>query len=156
MINKPEITEDSKELGLYIDKDLIPYILDLKKNFTRYQIENILQLRSSYSVRIYELLKQYESIEERKINIKDLREYLGIEEEYERFYDFERSVLKVSKKEINKFTDIKINYEKIKKGRKIIAIKFTIQPVQDRNYLKYLEDNKEGILIAQGMFFCYT
>ena len=50
-----------------------------------YQLENILSLSSFYAIRIYELLKQYEKIGKRGINIKELRGYLGIKEgEYKR------------------------------------------------------------------------
>lgn len=143
LINKPEIVEDSKNLGLHIDKDLLPYIIDLKREFTRYEIENILKLNSNYSIRIYELLKQYQKIGARDIAVKDLREYLGIEkDEYSRFYDFERWTLKVAKEEINKNTDINIDYEKIKTGRKITSILFKIESKdQDKEiYIDYLNE----------------
>lgn len=132
LINKPRYEEGEYHLVVDLDKDLIPYIIDLKRNFTRYEIENILRLKSTYSVRLYELLKQYQSIGNRKINIDDLRDYLGIEkDEYDRFYDFERRVLKVAKKEIDKYTDLEVDYEKIKTGRKITGIKFTIDSKPD-------------------------
>ena len=142
LINKPHIIEDNKYLGLYIDKDLIPYIMDLKREFTRYQIENILMLKSGYSVRIYELLKQYQNIGKRSMSIDDLRTYLGVEEdEYLRFTNFESRVLKVAKLEINKHTDINIDYQKNKKGRTISSISFTIKSkCNDIEYIKYLNE----------------
>lgn len=144
LINKPRYTEGNKNLTVDLDRDLIPYIIDLKREFTRYQIENILRLNSSYAVRIYELLKQYEKIGEREINIKDLRNYLGIEkEEYTRFDNFEARVLLPAKKETNKYTDLIIDYEKIKTGRKITSILFKINPkiTTDAQYIKYLDEN---------------
>ena len=136
LINKPIITEDSKELEFYLDKDLLPYITNLKKNFTRYQVENILKLRSGYSIRVYELLKQYEKIGVRKVSVADLRGFLGIaDEEYTRFTNFETRVLKRATREINDLTDIKIGYEKIKKGRKIDSILFTIESKQKEDKL---------------------
>ena len=128
LINKPKITEDTYNLEVYIDKDLIPYIMDLKKNLTSYQIENILKLKSGHSVRIYELLKQYETIKKREIQVTTLKEYLGIGEgEYKRFTDFERWVLKVAEKEINKHTDLNVSYTKHKKGRSIDSIIFRME-----------------------------
>lgn len=140
LINKPRITDDTYELEVYIDKDLIPYITDLKKNLTSYQIENILRLKSSYSIRIYELLKQFEATGEREVSVQQLREFLGIaEEEYKRFYDFERWVLKAAKEEINKFTDILIDYEKIKVGRSIDSIKFSIKANPENDYSEHIK-----------------
>lgn len=141
LINKPRFVEGSNKLILDIDKDLIPYIIDLKREFTRYEIENILRLKSSYAVRVYELLKQYESIGKREINIKDLRDYLGIEkEEYTRFDNFEARVLTPAQEEINKHTDILIDYEKLKTGRRITSILFKIEPKDQQNkiYIEYL------------------
>ena len=46
----------------HFDPVLKPYLLQLKSNFTVFQLENILRLRSYFSVRLYELLKQYETI----------------------------------------------------------------------------------------------
>ena len=143
LINKPTIRKDSKELELYIDKDLIPYILDLKKHFTTYEISNILSLNSAYSIRIYELLKQKQYRGCRNIKVDKLREYLGIKQgEYNRFYDFERWILKVAKEEINEYTDLKIDYEKIKRGRKIDEINFNIESKDcDKEiYIKYLNE----------------
>ena len=39
LINKPRYTEDSNYLIVDLDKDLIPYVMDLKRRFTRYQID---------------------------------------------------------------------------------------------------------------------
>lgn len=55
----------------------MPYLLQLKERFTRYELKNILYFKNKYSIRIYELLKQYEKIGKREINIKELRGYLG-------------------------------------------------------------------------------
>lgn len=144
LVNKPKITKKSKTLKLYIDKDLIPYIINLKKEFTRYEIENILKLNSNYSIRLYELLKQYENIRTRKFKLNELKELLGLEnQEYSRIYDFEKWVLKVAKKEINNNTDIAIDYEKVKTGRIVTNILFKIEPKDQEKeiYIEYLNQN---------------
>lgn len=142
LVYRPKIVEDSKYLEIYIDKELVPYILDLKKEFTRYQIENILKLKSGHAIRIYELMKQYQPIGQRELKIDEIKDYLGIEkDEYKRFYDFEKWVLKTSKDEINGSTDILIDYEKNKKGKKIESITFKISHKfeEDQKYKELLE-----------------
>ncbi len=156
LINKPEITDESKELALHIDKDLIPYITDLRREFTRYEIENILRLSSNYSIRLYELLKQYQTISKREIKLEELKGYLGLEKnQYSRIYDFERWVLKVAKGEINEHTDLKIDYEKLKTGRRITSILFKIEARdQDREvYIDYLNEfyNIKEMKIKMGL-----
>lgn len=160
LINKPTIVEDSYELELFIDKDLVPYIANFKKEFTRYEIENVLRMRSSYSIRIYELIKQHENMtrDYRDFKVKELREYLGIEEnEYPRFYDFEKRALKPAVEEINEFTDIKVNYEKLKKSGRVVGIRFNAAYAA-KEYVKYLEENynipqlKEKMGLAREKF----
>lgn len=121
------------DITIRFDDDLIPYLLKLKERFTRYELKNILSLKSAYSIRLYELLKQYETIGKREFKLEKLKECLGLEkEEYSRIYDFERWVLKVAKEEINNNTDISINYEKIKTGRRITSILFKIESKDQR------------------------
>jgi plasmid replication initiation protein len=111
---------------------LTPYLLQLQKTFTRYQLKNVMNLSSKYSVRIYELLKQYEGynkpVKDREFMLDDLRDKLGIEKnEYSRIYDLEKRVLKVALQEINEYTDIKATYDKIKQGRKVDKIRFIVK-----------------------------
>lgn len=124
------------------DPKLKPYLIQLGKNFTKYELDNIVNIPSSHAIRIYELLKQYQTIGHRTLETEELRKCLGLENEYSRFYDFERFVLKVSEKEINKHTDLKISYKKIKRGRKIAKINFKIEHSQSAKDKEY-QDAKE-------------
>jgi plasmid replication initiation protein len=153
-LSSAKTTEKNDYVELSFDKNLKPYLINLKEQFTKYQLENILKLNSGYSIRIYELLKQYEKIRKRKFEIDNLKEFLGIGEKYERFYDFERFVLKVATKEINTHTDIDIEYEKIKRGRRITHIAFSIQPSVIDEEIKVLEtlyDDEEYQVIVDKM-----
>lgn len=142
LIYRPIITRDSKMLEFYLDKNLVPYILEFKsQGYTRYQLENVLRMKSSYSIRIYELLKQYQNMttDYREFSLEELKEYLGIDpEEYTKIFNFEKWVLKVAEKEINEYTDIKITYEKIKKGKRVARIRFNVE-YADKKYREYLE-----------------
>lgn len=130
-------------IELEFSEKLIPYLLQLKQRFTRYEIKNILSMKSSYSVRIYELMKQYENIGKREFELTEFKRCLGLkEDEYSRIYDFERFVLKVAKEEINRDTDLIIDYEKKRKGRKITGFLFIIQPrdTERQIYIEFLNE----------------
>jgi plasmid replication initiation protein len=108
---------------------LKPYMLQLKDRFTQISLGDVMGLKSVHAVRIYEVLKQYESIGNREISLSDLREYCGIEEgQYKKFNDLKKDVLDRAKREINNKTDLLVGYEAIKTSRKITSIKFTIKP----------------------------
>lgn len=119
---------------LCFDPKLKPYLLQLKERFTTYRFMNIIQLKSYYSIRIYELLKQYEKIKERVFEIKELRRILGIDEkQYPLYANFKQKVLKIAYDEINKKTDINFEFREIKIGKKVEKIKFKIISKKDCN-----------------------
>ena len=59
-------------------------------------------------------------------DITELKSYMGIDEKYKLFQNFERRVLIPCKKEIEEKTDLRFNYKKIRSGRKIKKLSFQI------------------------------
>ncbi len=125
-------------IELEFSENLMPYLLQLKKSFTRYELKNVLYLKNKYSIRIYELLKQYETIGKREFELEEFKKLLVIDNQYERFYDLNRFVLDKAKEEINDSTDLIIDYEKITRGRKIIGLLFKIES-QDQEKEIYID-----------------
>ena len=102
-------------------------MFEMKRNYFTYELWNALKLKSVNQLRIYELLKQYEKIGERTIQIDELKSMLGIGiNQYTLFSDFRRDVIEVCQKALEQYTDIKYTFEPIRHGRKIHALKFTI------------------------------
>jgi len=125
------------------DPVLMPYLLKLKECFTQFEIENIIQLKSSYSIRLYQLLKSYEKLGKRKIEYEELRWMLEIKEnKYKRFCDFKKRVLEPSKKEIDAICDISFTYEVGRKGRYVHNIAFKIQ--RDAEKATEIENGKKA------------
>jgi len=107
--------------------ELKPFFLCLKERFTTYKLENVMRLKSIYSIRIYELLKQYQSIGKRTITIENLRKMLGIlPKEYKTYNNLKRKVIEVAHKEINEKTDISFEFREIKHIRRVVELEFTI------------------------------
>ena len=126
---------DKDEMGeWFIEIDVhdraLPLVFDLKNRYVTYELWNALRLKSKNQLRMYEVLKQYEKIGSRIVNLDTLKSLLGINEgEYSRFNDFKNDVLEVCKKALKENTDIIFTYEphgKRGKGGKILEIKFTI------------------------------
>ena len=110
-----------------LDPKLKPFLLELKKNFTKLPIERLMQLSSIYSYRIYELLKQYEKLGYRNFDLLELRKYLDLATKYNRYYDFKIKVLEQATKDINNKTDITISYQEFRKDKNVTSIKFYIK-----------------------------
>lgn len=112
-----------------IDDRLITYLFDLKQQFTQYQLYNILGMKSAFSVRIYELMKSYSFRHTIIFELNELKELLMVEhvKSYVNYKDFRVKVLEKAQTEINELTDINIEFEPIKTGRKVTSIKFIIE-----------------------------
>lgn len=112
-----------------LDRDLAPYLFDLGQRFTQYQLNNILAMKSAFSVRIYELMKSYSFQKSKTFDIDELKYLLMVEnvKSYGNFKDFRIYVLEKAQQEINELTDINIYYEPIFKGRKVVKVKFRIE-----------------------------
>ena len=118
--------ETEGTIDIRFDPFLRPYLLELKREFTSYRLENVVKLKSSYAIRIYELLKQYEKIQERTVPLTTLRKMLGAEDIYPAYGNFKQRVLIPAQKELKKKTDISFQIEEIKTGRRVSKIKFVI------------------------------
>ena len=115
------------EIELCFDPKLMPYMLQLKERFTSYKLASVIKLRSRYSVRLYELLKQYEPLGIRSFELSELRKTLHLEGgELERWFDFRRKVLDIAERELPKRTDLGFSYAARKKGRAVNWIDFKI------------------------------
>ena len=130
-------------IELEFSEKLTPYLLQLKERFTRYELKNIINLKNKHSIRVYELLKQYEKIGKREFDLEEFKELLMIEDQYERIYDLDRFVLNIAVDEINEFTDINIGFEKIKKGRRVVGLLFTIDSKEkdEKVYIEFLNES---------------
>lgn len=108
-----------------ISSKLESELLKLKDQFTKYYLKNISKLKSQYSVRLYEILRQYLSVGKREIEIEDLKAMLGIEkDEYEKFNHLKTRVIEKSIKEITSKTDLDFKVKYIKEARKVVAVLF--------------------------------
>lgn len=114
------------KIEIEFSRKLKPYLIGLKKSFTKYNLNYIIEFKSGYSIRMYQLLKQYQKIGVREIELLVLKKYLQIEKQYERYSHFKEKVINVAYDEINKNADISFTFEEIKKGRKVDKIRFYI------------------------------
>lgn len=126
-------------IDMRFDPLLKPFLLELSSKFTSYRLANVVKLKSTYAIRIYELLKQYEDLKERTISLENLRYYLDAMDVYPNYANFKQRVLKPSQKELNQKTDISFDFEEIKLGRKVQKIRFIIrgQKKKDSDLIRF-------------------
>ena len=122
------LDEKSGQVTIEVDcnQKLKPAFFDIARNgYVRYQLKNIISLKSQYSVRLYPKLKDRPF--GWKVSVAELREMLGATAaSYDVFKDFNKHVLQKAVKEINEITDITVTTENIRKGRSVESIQFTV------------------------------
>lgn len=131
------VSEDGLTLELRFDPSLQPYLLELKGNFTKVEIEQVYQLKSVFSFRLYLLLKKHVgwnkvqagtgfSIE---IAVKNIRELLLLgEDKYKLFSDFRKGLIEPAVVEVTRSTNLKIvDVQYLKRGRNVDKIKFMVR-----------------------------
>lgn len=128
-----------------LTNEIMPYLTQLKGQFTQYQLNHISGFSSVHAIRLYELFTQYKQLGDRYISVEDLKKWLQLEDKYDRYNNLNQRVLTPALSEINEKSDLFVEYEPIKKGRKVTGIEFSItyeKPVKKRP--KFPHKNKYG------------
>ena len=137
-----EILPQTGIVTFEISSLLKPHLLELKKNYTSYLLTHIPKLRSSYSIRLYELLHQYRKFGRRYFELNDLQRKVG--SSYPKYSNFKIKVLKKAQKGLKTHTDLHFVFHEKKEGRKIVGIEFIIfgnKPERENpNQLSFLEN----------------
>ena len=115
---------------LRFTQDIVPLITRLEENFTKYELQQVSRLTSSYAIRLYELLIQWRSAGKTPIfDLSIFRQQLGVEaHQYKTMSNFKTYVLDFALKQVNELTDITAKYEQHKKGRSISGFSFSFKP----------------------------
>lgn len=136
-IAKPTICENSGTIDIKLDEDLKPYLLQLRQNYTQYELIYTLCFRSKYTIRLYELIKsiQYQELQpyQREYDLEEFKTLLGAEN-YTAYHHFKERVLDKAVDEINGYSDKIISYKPIKQGKKVanIIIRIATKEINDR------------------------
>ena len=154
-----EWTDYDDKVMIRFNQDIMPYLIELKQNFTQYALSDLIDLNSKYSIILYKWFsmsynqyehysakggrraEQVEAYRNPSITVKELRILTDTTNEYKNFTDFSRWILNKPLAEINAHTSFNVTYDKIKKGRSIDSIVFHIEKKRKADDNSYkLED----------------
>ena len=128
---------------------MLPYLQELKTQYTSYKIYYIMTMKSQYSIRLYEILKSVAGKELWYFDIENLKKIFMCEEKYDRVNNFKQRIIEPAIEEINNKTDLNVTYEYLNEGKKIVGIEFHISYKSnedrlnvDRLIRKELDENK--------------
>ncbi|PKG63023.1 initiator RepB protein [Psychrobacter sp. Sarcosine-02u-2] len=143
------------ELGcveLVFASDVIPLITRLEARYTEYELKQVVGLQSEYAIRLYELIIQWRSVgTTSQISLVELREKLGLVDEYQRIEAFKRRVLDLAITQINEHTDITSEYEQHKQGRVITGFTFKFKVKKNKEKTGTKISNNENRTTIEGL-----
>lgn len=119
---------DSSEVTLAFAEDILPYLTQLKANFTKYKLIEITELSSIHAIRLYELIvmwvNQYQY--NKQLDLDDFRYIMGVKDKYKQFGQLRERVIETAINEINENTNYKISveYRKVKRTYVSLTLKF--------------------------------
>jgi plasmid replication initiation protein len=105
-------------------EDIAKYLTQLSGQFAKIVLNNVSGLKSSYSIRIYELCQQFAKAGNRLITVDEFRFLLDLGDSYFKFKDLNKFVIKPSVSELNSKSNYDVVVQQIKKGRRIHALHF--------------------------------
>ena len=124
LFNHYRIHKKDQYLEISTSPNLKHILNSITSNFTKFELKEMTNLKSTYSKNMFRILKQYKHTGYMKIKIDDFRERLDIPKSY-RMTDINKNVLKPIVTELNAiFNNLHINKIKAKKGRKIEWLEF--------------------------------
>lgn len=127
-LSKAEYHAGEGTVSLWFTPHIAPYLLQLKSQFTTYQLAQASALRSIYSWRLLELLSQYASTGWRQIPIEEFCHAMeATEKQRENFAAVRRKIIEPAVKELIEKDGWLINWEQIKAGRRVAALRFKFE-----------------------------
>jgi plasmid replication initiation protein len=138
-----------------LTRHVLPFLFDLKNNFTSYELAAALRLTSKYAKRVYQLCSQWKDIgETKKYDLQDFKRMLGLLDEKgndktERVSDLKSKVLDIAVKQINEHTELHVSYTLEKKGKAFKNIVFLVPAGTAPAGMQQHQVENAGRLLAQ-------
>lgn len=128
-IEKPYINGKSGTIRIRLDRDMKPFLLDLKERYTQYELIYTLFFKSKYTIRLYEYIKSVHYNEDTEyhitVSIDELRRILGAEN-YKDANNFKRRALLPACMEINEYSDKTVSIYENTAGKRIVSFRLDI------------------------------
>lgn len=109
-LSKISYSENTGILNVVMNAETQKFLNNCDKNFTPILFKNIISLKNKHAKLLYIFFRSYKNgIPQNRgtsYTLEHIRQVLGLENEYQKWYDFKRNVLIKAIKEINEKTDI--------------------------------------------------
>ena len=132
LIMKSKYYLNNQMVEIQLDRDLVPDMLALAKNYSRYLAEVTFNASSSYVGRIYLFVSHWRDKTKKTVMLDTLRDWLDLTDKYEKTKDLRKRILEPAAKELKERADVWFEIDApIKSGRAITGYVFKIYKRKD-------------------------
>ena len=107
-------------------EDAMPYLAEIKNNYTSLLLEMFGSLKSEHSLKFYEIFSRWAFKGVFTVKVDDLRKLLGLGDLYPRFNSLNQRVITPAIQEITAKTNLTVSVKTIRTGRIITELEFSI------------------------------
>lgn len=111
-------------VGFSFSPEILPYLQQLKEQFTKYKLGDISSLKSVYSIRLFEILMQFQNMGIVLVGIQEFKERLGISDKYSDYLNLRRRIIEPAVNELNQKSHFNITFKGVREGRAIKKLEF--------------------------------
>lgn len=125
-----EYKKGEGKVRLGFSPEIAPYLTMLHKRFTSYRLDEVASLRSTYAIRLFEMLVQFSETGLFVISVVDFKRRLGLEEKYDRFSNLKARVIDPAVKDLVTKTSLEIAWKGVKQGKTVGRLEFRFSEKQ--------------------------
>ena len=139
------------QVKLECTQKAMKYIFNVENlGYSRYKLRCITSITSRYTYIMFIYLESRRTMKSWEVSLDELKQILNCDkEEYAKEYKyFNRDILRKIQKEMHEKTECRYSYEPIKKGRSVVAVRFTVETLPKAS----LEDIDENQITIEDYF----
>lgn len=147
LIMKSKYYLNNQMVEIQLDRDLLPEILALAKNYSRYLVDVVFNSSSTYTARLYMFLSHWKDKKKMNVSISSLRAWLGLGNKYELSNDFKKFILEPAAIDLKNRADVWFEIDTpIKEGRAVTGFGLKI----------YKRSNNKALNMAHSQNIKYS
>ena len=124
-----EYNESKGSITIEFTDRIMPYLAQVKEKFVLYNLKELSNFGSLYTTRLYELIQEFKETGWMLKSLDQLRAAFAVGDKFKMYGHFKKKILSHACQEINDNYDMGLKFEEIKKGRKVVAVKFSFESV---------------------------
>lgn len=150
LLTRRSYTQGKGSFMIEFHEDVMPYLVEIKNNYTSMLLDTFGSLKSEYSLKMYEILSRWAFKGCLSIKLDELKNLLDVVGMYDRYNNFSQRVLTPAVTEINAKTNLIVSVKPIRTGRAISELEFKIFdkskaiPEEEPKRPKFPHKNKYG------------